>query len=73
MVEYDEHIYLATGFAIVKIDPKKNEVRDTYYPTNGNVPINDIVFANDSIYALSEDRLYKGDLDNVALADPAQW
>jgi len=73
MVEYDEHIYLATGFAIVKIDPKKNEVRDTYYPTNGNQAIMDVVFANDSIYALTPDKMYRGSVNNIALADPAQW
>ncbi|PWL32779.1 MAG: hypothetical protein DCO96_00070 [Fluviicola sp. XM-24bin1] len=73
MVEYDEHMYIATGFAIVKIDPKKDEVRDTYYPTNGSKPIVDIVFANDSIYALTEDEMYRGSVNNIALADPAQW
>lgn len=73
MVEFEEHMYLATGFAIVKIDPKKDEVRDTYYPTNGNKPIVDIVFANDSIYALTEDEMYRGSVNNAALADPAQW
>ncbi len=73
MVEYDEHMYLSTGFAIVKIDPKKDEVRDTYYPTNGTKAIVDIVFANDSIYALTEDEMYRGSVNNIALADPAQW
>ncbi len=73
MVEYDEHMYLATGFSIVKIDPKKNEVRDTYYPTNGNQAIVDIVFANDSIYALTSDKMFRGSVNNIALADPAQW
>ncbi|NRA13302.1 MAG: hypothetical protein HRT57_15250, partial [Crocinitomicaceae bacterium] len=73
IVEYDEHMYLATGFAIVKIDPKKNEVRDTYYPTNGNAPIQDIVFVDGYIYALSDDRMYRGLITNVSLADPAQW
>ena len=73
MVEYEEHMYLSTGFAIVKIDPKKDEVRDTYYPTNGNKAIVDIVFANDSIYALTEDEMYRGSVNNIALADPAQW
>ena len=73
MMEYDEHMYLSTGFAIVKIDPKKNEVRDTYYPTNGNAPIMDLVFKGDSIYALSDDRMYRGYINNPALADPAQW
>lgn len=73
MVEFEEHMYLATGFAIVKIDPSKDEVRDTYYPTNGSRPIMDIVFANDSIYALTEDGMYRGYVNNSALADPAQW
>ena len=73
MIEHDGHMYLATGFAIVKIDPKKNEVRDTYYPTNGNAPIQDIIFREDSIYALSDDRMYRGLISNASLADPAQW
>lgn len=73
LVEYQNYIYAATGFAIVKIDPLKNEVRDTYYPTNGNAAIIDIAFLNDSIYALTDDRMYRGALSNPALADPLQW
>ena len=48
------------AFAIVKIDPIKNEVRDTYYPTNGNQSILDLAFRNDTIFALTEDKLYTG-------------
>ena len=73
LVEYGSFIYAATGFSIVKLDPAKNEVRDTYYPTNGNAPILDIAFKNDSIYAITSDRLYRGQLSNIALADPTQW
>ncbi len=73
LVEHGNYIYAATGFAIVKIDPSKDEVRDTYYPTNGNAPILDIAFRGDSIYALTEDRLYKGLTNNIILADPTQW
>ncbi len=73
LVEYGSFIYAATGFSIVKLDPTKNEVRDTYYPTNGNAPILDIAFKNDSIYAITSDRLYKGKINNIALADPTQW
>lgn len=72
-VEHEGNMYLATGFAIVKIDPEKNEVRDTYYPTNGNGAIVDLTFRNDTLFALSNDRLYIGNLSNPALADPAQW
>ncbi|MGB0914423.1 MAG: two-component regulator propeller domain-containing protein [Crocinitomicaceae bacterium] len=73
IVEFDNHVYVATGFAIVKIDPVKNEVRDSYYPTNGNQSIIDIAFRNDSIFALTDDKMYTGYAFNVALADPAQW
>ena len=73
IVEHGGSMYFATGFAIVKIDPIKDEVRDTYYPTNGNDAIIDVAFRNDSIFALTEDRMYSGDLNNPALADPAQW
>jgi hypothetical protein len=73
IVEYDNHMFIATGFAIVKIDPVKNEVRDTYYPTNGNQSILDIAFRNDTVFALTEDKLYTGLINNIALADPSQW
>ncbi|MFN6013775.1 MAG: hypothetical protein ACK47F_03705 [Flavobacteriales bacterium] len=73
IVPFEGYVYLATGFSIVKIDPVKNEVKDTWYPTNGNDPILDVAFRNDSIYALSSSTLYRGSLDNFALADPAQW
>ena len=73
IVEHEEYMYFATGFAIVKIDPIKNEVRDTYYPTNGNQSIVDVEFRNDTIFALTEVLMYTGDINNVALADPSQW
>jgi ligand-binding sensor domain-containing protein len=73
MVEFENHVYLATGFSIVKIDPSKDEVRDTYYPTSGNDPIIDVAFRNDTIFALTEDRMFHGVTSNVALADPASW
>ena len=73
IVEYDGYMFFSTGFAIVKIDPIKDEVKDSYYPTNGNDPILDVRFQGDSIYALTEDRLLKGLISNVALADPTQW
>lgn len=73
LVEHGNYIYAATGFAIVKLDPIKNEVKDTYYPTNGNKAILDLAFKNDSIYAITADRLYRGLTNNIALADPTQW
>jgi len=65
--------YVATGFSLVVINPSKNEVKDTYYPTNGTEGINDVTFLNDSIYVLSDKNLYRGLLTNAFLADPMQW
>lgn len=73
IVPYGNFIYLATGFSIVKIDPIKDEVKDTWYPTDGNEPILDIAFRNDSIFALSSSKMYRGNINNFALADPTQW
>ncbi|PHR32526.1 MAG: hypothetical protein COA38_06365 [Fluviicola sp.] len=73
IVEYDGYLYFATGFGIVKIDPVRSEVKDTYYPSNGNTSIIDVSFRNDSIFALTEKLMYYGDINNIALPDPAEW
>jgi ligand-binding sensor domain-containing protein len=73
IVEYDGYLYFATGFGIVKIDPVRSEVKDSYYPTNGNSAVIDVSIRNDSIFALTENLMYFGNLNNVALPDPAQW
>ena len=58
---------------MVKIDPVKDEVRDTYYPTNGLDPILDVSFRNDSIFALTSNKMYRGYIKSPSLADPSQW
>jgi hypothetical protein len=73
IVVYKDEVFFATGFSIVKIDPIKNEVRDTYYPTAGMTPIIDVAFRNDTIFALTKSRMYKAHVNNQALADPSQW
>ncbi len=73
MVPYGSYLYVATGFGIVKIDPAKDEVKETYYPTTDGSPILDIAFLGDSIFAVTSTRIIKGKLSNVALADPSQW
>ena len=73
IVSHQNYIYFATGFSIVKFDPVKIEIRDTYYPTNGTIPILDIAFRNDSIFALTSTKMLRGLLKNPALADSSQW
>jgi hypothetical protein len=72
-VKQGDFIYAACDFAILKIDPLKNEIKDTYYPTNSLEAVNDICFKGDTVYALSPTKLLKGILSNPALADPSQW
>ena len=68
-----DFIYAACDFAILKIDPIKNEIKDTYYPTNSLEAVNDICFVGDTVYALSPTKLLVGLLSNAALADASQW
>ena len=73
MVAKDGLLYVATGFAMVVINPERNEVLDTWYPTNGTQGLNDIAFLNDSIYVLADNKLFRGLATNAFLADPSQW
>lgn len=70
--ERNGFLYFATGFSIVQVDPDKEEVKNTWYPTNGNDPIFDIAFKGDSVYALTETEMLRGNV-NAILADVAQW
>ena len=72
-VKKDDFIYAACDFAILKIDPIKSEIKDTYYPTNSLEAVNDICFKGDTVYALSPTKLLAGVLSNPALADASQW
>ena len=73
IISFNNYIYIATNFSIIKFDPVKFEVRETYYPTQTNDPILDISFKNDSIFALTEKKLLKSNINNTSLADYTQW
>ena len=66
-------VYAATDIGIVVINSGNNEIKDSYYPNSSTEGIVNVTFANDSIYALTSTRLWKSNLSNVTLADPAQW
>lgn len=69
----DGKVFAATGFAIVILDPIKHEVKDTYYPSTSNQNYTDLVIAQDTIFALTADKLYKAFKNNAFLTDPSQW
>lgn len=70
---FQNFIYVSTDFAIIQLNPIKNEVKDTFYPTNGNEKINDISFVGDTIFALTPTKLLKGLLNNPAIAASSEW
>jgi ligand-binding sensor domain-containing protein len=67
------YTYAATSFGILKIDPTKNEIKDTYYPPlNGN-KIKDLLLFEDSIYALSDSVIYSANINHPLLANANNW
>ena len=68
-----DYVLAANDCSILKIDPLKNEVKETFYPTNAMEKIQDVVFQNDTIFALTPSRLLKGIFSNPALPDQSQW
>lgn len=73
MTSRNKEMFLATGFGIVVLNLDKREVKDTYYPTGGLQQVVDVAFANDSIYALTPNKIYSALASNLFLADPSQW
>jgi hypothetical protein len=72
-ISYNNLVYAATGFGIVVINPSKNEVKDTYYPTKTNDNVSEIAFFNDSIFAITPTKVMKAKASNLALVDYQQW
>ncbi len=68
-----DFILAATDFSIVKINDKKKEIKDTYYPTDGLEKIVDVALIADTLFALTPSKLLYAIYTNPALPDPAQW
>lgn len=66
-------VFVSTGFAIVVIDPVRNEVKDTYYPSPTAKNFQNTLFLNDTIYALHNDGMFKASINNPLLANSANW
>ena len=67
--------YLATGFGIVKLDIRKQEVKDTYIIGDGGeyAQVNDVATDGNTIYAALSDGLKEADETNPFLSDYSQW
>ena len=66
--------YLATHYGIQTMDLRENKLVDSYWlrPSGQETPIKDVLIANDSIYAFSDDSLYCAALTDP-LSDYTYW
>jgi hypothetical protein len=73
MTSDEEFVYVACGIAILKLNPLRREIADTYYPFPTNTAIIDVAFQDETIFAVSATNIRYANKSNIALADFAQW
>ena len=73
--EFENTLYLATPFAIVEYDIEKLEFGDTFFigSNSTSLLINESLVVNDSIYAATEDGVFKADATSNLLIDFNSW
>jgi hypothetical protein len=71
----DDIAYLATGFGVVALDIKKKEIKDTYQfgESGSQIKVNDLTFDGTSIYAATDEGIYKADINSPNLVDYNYW
>lgn len=71
----ENEIYLSCDFGIVVFDLIRKEFKDTYIIGDGGtrVPVYDISFYNDTIFAGSNSMIYKADINSPNLANFSNW
>lgn len=71
----DQLVYFSTGYGLSVIDLKKREVVDSYIigPNGSNEKMIGSSILNDTIYALSENRLLKAPIKGTNLLDYSNW
>ena len=67
--------YLATGFGVVAIDLLNEEIKDTYYPSTvaASKDVNSVTVFGDTIWAATENSVFKAFVNNPFLSDPSVW
>jgi hypothetical protein len=75
MASKDDLTYIATGFGIVVLDVRKQEISDTYIigSSGSQIKINDITFANGYIYAASDNGIFYALESEPFLSDFTNW
>jgi ligand-binding sensor domain-containing protein len=67
--------YLSCDFGIVVLDPKRKEIKDTYFigPDGSALVINDFTYDDSLFYAATDKGLYSAKIDNPFLSDFSVW
>ena len=67
--------YLSTGFGIVYLDIQREEIKETYYlaPSGTAMRINQVCVLNDSIFAATENGVYRALKTNPFLSNYTSW
>lgn len=69
-------VYLSCSFGIMVLDLNQKRLVDSYVnigPNGGNLPIRDVAFFNDKIYAASDNGIYVASLASINLSDYHFW
>ncbi len=71
----EDEVMVSTSFGIVVLNTSKYEIKDTYYIGSGgsSVRINQVEIFNDTIYAATQDGLYKASANNPLLVHYENW
>ena len=72
---FGRYAYLSCGFGIVVLDLERREIKDTYYIGQNGSSLNvfEVAADNNSIYAATENGVYKAAISNPNLSDFNNW
>ena len=75
IAQYENNLFIATPFAVVVYNLDKEEFGDTYFigPGSSEMVINKIKIVDSTLYAATQNGLYKADLKNQNLIDYNNW
>ena len=70
-----DFVYLACDFGIVVLDPKKKEIKDTYYigPDGKSIGILDLDYDDSLFYAATSEGIYYADVNSNNLNNYSNW
>lgn len=75
MIFYNNYIYLACGFGVVKLDLQNNEIIETYYVGENSslLRIYDIKLIDNNFWLATENGIYSAQADNQNLINYTNW